>query len=84
MTVNNQMVDLTPNMLVFSLHVNRLNTAMNSKHYQTREKQGKTRQNKDNHFAYKRQMFNIRMQNFWNHKDRKNVAYKHKNKVAYL
>lgn len=37
------MVDLTPNMLVFSLLVNGLNTAMNSKHCQTRQKRGKTK-----------------------------------------
>ena len=40
------MVDLTPDMFVFSLNVNGLNTTMNSKHCQTREKQDQTKQNK--------------------------------------
>lgn len=71
MTVNNQMVDITPNMLLFSLYVKGPNIAIYSKHCQIRGKQGKTGQKQNNYFAYKRQIYRIRMQNVWNHKDKK-------------
>lgn len=38
------MVDITPNMLIFSLYVKGPNITMNSKHCQIREMQGKTGQ----------------------------------------
>ena len=38
------MVDVTPNMLIFSLYVKGPNIAMNGKHCQVRGKQGKTGQ----------------------------------------
>lgn len=44
MTANNQMVDGTPNMLIFSLYIKGPNIAMNGKHCQVRGKQGKTGQ----------------------------------------
>ena len=65
------MVDITPNMLLFSLYVKGPNIAIYIKHCQIRGKQGKTGQKQNNYFAYKRQICSIRMQNVWNHKDKK-------------